>query len=116
MLALVAVLGVAVTGAVVMARGGGGAGALTGATSLSAQSGAVAAKSCGKSCSNSDDDVVTVDGTFDDDNLAGLLCADFDDDGVYPSHFCNYGDSKTCVEKVEGSDNYNAFCGSTCND
>lgn len=25
------------------------------------------------------------------------------------------GDSKTCAEKVVSSDNYNAFCGSTCN-
>ena len=53
--------------------------------------------SCGKGCENDDD---TPTSTFDDDNLAGLICANFDDDGVYPSHFCNYGDSKTCAEKV----------------
>eukprot|EP00620_Florenciella_sp_RCC1587_P018379 CAMPEP_0182580494 /NCGR_PEP_ID=MMETSP1324-20130603/47270_1 /TAXON_ID=236786 /ORGANISM="Florenciella sp., Strain RCC1587" /LENGTH=317 /DNA_ID=CAMNT_0024796743 /DNA_START=24 /DNA_END=977 /DNA_ORIENTATION=+ len=110
--ALCAILGVSCTGAVVMARGGGSA--MSTMTSLNAQSESNVGKSCGKSC-DSDDGETTADLTFDDDALSGLICADFDDDGVYPSHFCNYGDSKTCAEKVVTSDNYNAFCGTTCN-
>ena len=51
---------------------------------------------------------------FDDDELSGLLCADFDDDDVYPSHFCNYGDSKVCQTDVKNNSNYNSFCGTTC--
>lgn len=110
--ALCAILGVSSTGAVVMARGGGSA--MSTMTSLNAQSSSVAQKSCGKSCDSDDDGKVTTI-EYDDDALSGLICADFDDDGVYPSHFCNYGDSKTCAEKVVSSDNYNAFCGTTCN-
>lgn len=70
-----------------------------------------AAESCGKGCEKDDD---TPTALFDDDKLSGLICAEFDDDGVYPSHFCNYGDSKTCAEKVVTSDMYSQFCGSTC--
>lgn len=53
-------------------------------------------------------------GEYDDDELYGLICAEFDDDAVYPSYSCNAGDSKTCINHVTSSDNYNLFCGDTC--
>merc|ERR1711988_1249014 len=53
---------------------------------------------------------------YDDDALYRLRCDEFDDDGVYPSHFCNYGDTKTCMKHVEGSETYSEFCGDTCSE